>query len=199
MMASSIRRARPRRGNSRWNLWSLLVTGAIAVVALAGFIRFSSANQADVHDDPGLSTGVTNLVVTIGDRTFRMANGFAAQQAVPGSATQDTIRVIGEPAFGDVNRDGHRDAALIIANDPGGSATSYYAVLAVKEADSYRATNALLVGDRIAPLTVEYLDLRFVYNYLDRRSGEPMTTPPSVVKSLWIQFDRASGVISVGA
>jgi hypothetical protein len=199
MMASSIRRARSRREDSRWNLWSVLVIGAIAVVALAGFIRFSSANRADVHDESGLSTEVTNLVVTIGDRTFRMANGFAAQQAVPGSATQNTIRVIGEPAFGDVNRDGQRDAALIIANDPGGSGTSYYAVLAVKEADSYRATNALLVGDRIAPLSVEYLDLRFVYNYLDRRSGEPMTTPPAVVKSLWIRFDRASGAISAGS
>jgi hypothetical protein len=127
-----------------------------------------------------------------------MADGFGAQQAVPGSATQDTIRVIGEPALGDANRDGHRDAALLIANDPGGSGTFYYAVLAVKEADSYRATNALLLGDRISPLTVEYLDLRFVYNYLDRRSDEPMTTPPSVVKSLWIRFDRASGVISAG-
>jgi hypothetical protein len=199
MMASSIRRARSRREDSRSNPWPVLVIGAIAVVALAGFIRFNSANRADVLSDPGLSTEVTNLVVTIGDRTFRMANGFAAHQAVPGSATQDTVRVIGEPALGDVNRDGHRDAALLIANDPGGSGTFYYAALAVNEAGSYRATNALLVGDRIAPLTVDFLDGRFVYNYLDRRSGEPMTTPPSVVKSLWIRFDRASGAISAGS
>jgi hypothetical protein len=170
----------------------------MAFVALVGFIWFNSANRAEVPGDPGLSTKVTNLVVTIGDRTFRMSNGFATQQAVPGSATQDTVRVIGEPALGDVNRDGRPDAALLIENDPGGSGRFYYAVLAVNESGSYRATNALLIGDRIAPLTVDFLDLRFVYNYLARRSGEPMTERPSVVKSLWIRFDHASGVISAG-
>jgi hypothetical protein len=175
----------------------LVVT--IVFVALVGFIWFNSANRADVRGDPGLSTGWSNLVVTIEDRTFTMSNGFAARQAVPGSATQDTIRVIGEPALGDVDRDGHRDAALLIENDPGGSGRFYYAVLAVSESGSFRATNALLLGDRIAPLTVDFLDWRFVYNYLDRRSGESMTTPPSVVKSLWIRFDRASGVISAGS
>jgi hypothetical protein len=175
----------------------LVVT--IVFVALVGFIWFNSANRADVRGDSGLSTGWSNLVVTIEDRTFTMSNGFAARQAVPGSATQDTIRVIGEPALGDVDRDGHRDAALLIENDPGGSGRFYYAVLAVNESGSFRATNALLLGDRIAPLTVDFLDWRFVYNYLDRRSGESMTTPPSVVKSLWIRFDRASGVISAGS
>jgi hypothetical protein len=171
----------------------------IVLVALVGFVWFNSAKQPGVRSDPDLSTGVKNLAVTIGDRTFRMSNGFAAHQAVPGSAMQDTVQVIGEPVLGDINRDGRRDAALLIANEPGASGTFYYAVLAVNDAGSYRATNALLLGDRIAPLTVEYLDLRFVYNYLDRRSGEPMTTPPSVVNSLWIRFDRASGVISAGS
>ena len=69
-------------------------------------------------------------------------------------------------------------------------------MLAVNESGSFRATNALLLGDRIAPLNVDFLDWRFVYNYLVRGSGEPMTERPSVVKSLWIRFDRASGVIS---
>jgi hypothetical protein len=56
--------------------------------------------------------------------------------------------------------------------------------------------NALLLGDRIAPLTVDFLDGRFVYNYLERRPGEPMTQAPSVVTSLWIRCDRVAGVIS---
>ena len=168
----------------------------IVFVALVGFIWFNSANQSGVRSDPDLSTGVKNLVVTIGDRTFRMSNGFAAHQAVPGSATQDTVQVIGEPVLGDVNRDGRRDAALLIANEPGGSGTFYYAVLAVNDAGSFRATNALLLGHRIAPLTVDFLDGRFVYNYSERRPGEPMTQAPSVVTSFWIRFDRVAAVIS---
>ena len=169
------------------------------MVALAGFIRFNSTNRADVPGDPGMSTGWANLVVTIGDRTFTMSNGFAAQDAVPGAGAPDTVRVIGGPALGDVNRDGHRDAALLIENNPGGSGAFYYAVLVVNNAGSYRATNALLLGDRIAPLTVDFLDGHFVYNYYERGPGEPMTANPSVQKSLWIRFDREAGVISAGA
>lgn len=198
-MASSVTRARSRREGSRSKPWSVLVIGAIALVALAGFIRYNSTNRSNVPVDPGLSTGWANLVVTLGDRTFTMSNGFAAQEAVPRSATQDTIRVIGRPALGDVNRDGHRDAALLIENDPGGGGAFYYAVLAVNDAGSYRATNALLLGDRIAPLTLDFLDGRFVYNYYERGPGEPMTARPTVQKSLWILFDRAAGVISAGA
>jgi hypothetical protein len=58
-------------------------TLTIVFVALVGFIWFNSANQSGVRGDPDLSTGVKNLVVTIGDRTFSMSNGFAAHQAVP--------------------------------------------------------------------------------------------------------------------
>ena len=170
----------------------------IAFVAAVGFIWFNSGRRAAVHGDPGLSTAVMNLVVTIGDRTFTMSNGFASQQSGSGSAVPNTIRVIGEPAPGDANRDGYRDAALLIENDLGTGGRFYYAVLAVSENGSYRATNALLMGDRIAPRTVDFLDWRFVYNYLARGSGEPITESPSVKKSLWIRFDTASGVISAG-
>lgn len=174
----------------------LVVT--ITFVAVVGFIWFNFANRPGVPGDPGLSTKVSNLVVTIGDRTFTMFNGFAAQEAVSGSAAQNTVRIIGEPAPGDANRDGYRDAALLIENDLGGNGRFYYAVLAVDENGSYRATNALLMGDRIAPRTVDFLDWHFVYNYLARQSGEPMTADPSVTQSLWIRFDKASGVISAG-
>ena len=175
---------------------ALVVT--ITFVAVVGFIWFNFANRPGVPGDPGLSTKVSNLVVTIGDRTFTMSNGFASQQSGSGSAVPNTIRVIGEPAPGDANRDGYRDAALLIENDMGTGGRFYYAVLAVSENGSYRATNALFMGDRIAPRTVDFLDWRFVYNYLARGSGEPITESPSVKKSLWIRFDTASGVISAG-
>ena len=178
---------------------SVFVAVGIALIAFAGYIRFITPKADDLGVNHATSTGWANLVVTLGDRTFIMSNGFAAQEALPRSISQDTIRVIGEPAFGDGNRDGQRDAALVIENDPGGGGAFYYAVLAVNDAGSYRATNALLLGDRIAPLTLDFLDGRFVYNYYERGPGEPMTARPSVRKSLWIRFDRAAGVISAGA
>jgi hypothetical protein len=95
---------------------STIAVGGIGVVALVGFILFNSTNGGIVpgSDNPVLTTEVTNLILTIGDRTFSMSNGLASIETVPGSVTQDTVRVIGKPALGDINRDGHRDAALLI-------------------------------------------------------------------------------------
>ncbi len=177
---------------------SLLAAAGIALIALAGFIRFTSTDGADGSGSSRPATGMTNLVVTIGDRSFTMTNGLASAEITPDSATPNTVRVIGEPAVGDVNRDGRPDAALLIESDSGGGGNFFYAVLAVNESGSYRATNALLLGDRIAPITVDFLDGRFVYNYDDRVPGEPVSARPSVQKSLWIRFDQESGDISAG-
>ena len=68
----------------------------------------------------------------------------------------------------------------------------------MNESGSYQATNALLLGDRIEPMTLDYLDGRFVYNYSVRGPGEPLTADPSVRKTLWIHFDPTSGTISAG-
>lgn len=178
-----------------------VIAAALALVALLGFLRFDVTGGGDAPDagDPRSPAGVKNLVVTIDGHSFTMSDGFATRDPAPGSATQHTVRIIGEPAWGDVNRDGYPAAALLIANDPGGSGTFYYAVLAVNDSGTFRATNALLLGDRIAPQTIDFLDGRFVYNYGARGPGEPMTALPSVQKSLWIRFDKASRRISVGS
>ena len=183
----------------------LIVAGAIlavaiALVAIAGFLRFNFTNGGDVlgASDPESPTNVKNLAVTIDGQAFAMLNGFAASEAAPDSATQNTVRIVGEPVWGDVDRDGHLDAALLIANDPGGSGTFYYAVLAVGDSGIYSPTNALLLGDRIVPQTVNFLDGRFVYNYQAREPDEPMTARPTVQSSLWIRFNTASHVISAG-
>lgn len=179
---------------------SLLVAGGIAVIAIAGSIRSGLTDSiGELAVVPKTSAGVMNLEVTIGDRAFRLSNGVAVRESASGAAAPDSIRVVGEPAFGDLNRDGRRDAAMLIQNDPGGRGSLYFAVLAVSEAGCYHATNALLMGDRIAPLTVDFLDGRFVYNYLARQPGEPITVRPTVQKSLWIHFDRTSNTISDGS
>lgn len=172
----------------------------IALVAITGFLRFNFTNGGDVlgASDPGFPTDVSNLAVTIDGQAFAMSNGFAASEAAPDSAAQNTVRIVGDPVWGDVDRDGHLDAALLIANDPGGSGTFYYAVLAVGDSGIYSSTNALLLGDRIVPQTVNFLDGRFVYNYAARGPEEPMTARPTVQSSLWIRFNTASHVISAG-
>ena len=87
-----------------------------------------------------------------------------------------------------LNGDKTEDIAFLITNSSGGSGTFYYVVAAVLEADGYRGTNAMLLGDRIAPQTTEFRNGEIIVNYADRKAGEPMTTPPSVGVSKYFKI-----------
>ena len=53
-------------------------------------------------------------------------------------------------------------------------------MVALKTATGYSGTNAVLLGDRIAPQTTRIVDGLIEVNYADRAPGEPMTARPSV-------------------
>ena len=178
----------------------LLVVGTflfavVAAVAIAGFIRFNFTDGGDMLPAKP-PAAVTDLTVTIDKQKFSLSNGVAEIAAAPGSAGKNTIRVVGEPVMGDADGDGDRDAALLIQNDPGGSGTFYYAVVAINSGGVYRASNALLLGDRIEPQNIEFTDGRFAYTFAERRAGEPMVARPSVEKTVLITVDQSTGVIS---
>jgi len=180
---------------------SVFVVGAtllavVAAVAIAGIIRFNFTDGGDVLGDHTRAPEIRDLAITIDNQTFRMSNGVAELPTEPGSATKNTLRIVGEPVVGDINGDGEPDAALLIRNDPGGSGTFYYAVVAINDARTYHASNVLPLGDRIEPQTVVFTDGHFVYNFAERKPGEPMSERPSVDKTVTISVDKATGAIS---
>ncbi|MDA0302560.1 MAG: hypothetical protein O2822_08540, partial [Chloroflexi bacterium] len=96
--------------------------------------------------------------------------------AAPGSTT----RVFGNQATGDLDGDGQADVAFVLTQSPGGSGTFFYAAAALRTATGSRGTNAVLLGDRIAPQTTRIVDGLIEVNYAERKAGEPMTAQPSV-------------------
>ena len=171
-------------------LLATLIAATVALGVLVVVIRTSLGSQ---HAQP---SATEHLVVTIGDQSFTLINGVAEKQSGPGSAATETVRVVGEPVSSDVTGDGETDVALLLADDPGGSGTFYYAVLAVNDGGSWHATNVVPLGDRIAPEKIEVVDGHFVYRFLERHPGDPMATTPTVPNSVPIRFDAASGRIS---
>lgn len=138
---------------------------------------------------------VKDISYTIEKEVFVLKNGVAEKEMVPGSAEKNTLALFGEPVYGDLNGDNLPDAAILLVNNPGGSGTFYYAVIAVNKNGTYHSTNALLLGDRIAPQTVTIKDGNAVFNYAVRKANEPMTTKPSVGKSLVVFLDQKTGQI----
>ncbi len=127
-----------------------------------------------------------NISYVIDGQQVTLVNGSAETAAAPGSASKISTKYFGNGATGDLNGDGVPDVAFILTQNSGGSGTFYYVVAALKTPSGYQGTSALLLGDRIAPQTTEIKNGQIIVNYADRKSGEPMTTPPSVGVSKYV-------------
>ena len=123
-----------------------------------------------------------NATYTIEGDSITLINGKAEKEIVPGSASKIEVMAWGEPATGDLNADSVDDAALILTYSSGGSGTFYYVAAALRDSQSGKAagTDSILLGDRIAPQNISISSGIILVNYADRKSNEPMTTPPSI-------------------
>lgn len=90
------------------------------------------------------------------------------------------ITYFGNELKKDFNKDGLEDVAFLIVNNSEGSGTFYYLVAAINTKNGYIGTNAMFLGDRIAPQNINYINNEIVVNYADRKIDEPFTTKPSV-------------------
>lgn len=175
------------------------VLAGLLLAAVAALVGLVLVMRSAVHETAGSAPeAAKNITVTLNGVPVTLDDGVAVRPAAPGSAATETVRIVGEPLMGDATGDGAPDAALLIEDDPGGSGTFYYAVLAVNDDGVYRATNAVALGDRIDPQGIEFTDGRFVYRFMDRKPGEALATTPSVEKRIAIAVDPETTKISAG-
>ncbi len=127
-----------------------------------------------------------NATYIIDGKPVTLLNGRAEESAAPGSAAKVQTMVFGEPIKGDLNNDNIQDAAVILVQNSGGSGTFYYVAVAVNTGNEAVGTNAILMGDRIAPQTEEIRNGQLIVNYADRNQGEPMTARPSLGVSKYL-------------
>lgn len=170
----------------------------LGVVLIGGTIYYLYYNGyftgASLISDPA------NISYNIDGRTLTLKDGAAEAEYPPMEgdkfAEKIQLSLFGEPVYGDLDADGDNDAAVWLSVYGGGTGVFYYAALAVNEGTGYRSTNMLLLGDRIAPQTLEVRDGRAIYNFAERRTGEPMAAQPSVGRSFYIKYDKTTGQIS---
>lgn len=147
---------------------------------------------AEVQTEPALPVeteqpDLKNITFVLSEIEVTLVDGLSETEAAPGSATKITTQYFGNEVFGDLNGNGKDDAAFLITQDGGGSGTFFYVVAALQTETGYEGTNAILLGDRIAPQTIELQDGMLAVNYTDRKPDEPFTTPPSVGVSKYFQ------------
>jgi hypothetical protein len=166
---------------------NLLMFLAVLVLAIAG-ILYLQKNGKDIT--PTNSTiRYKNIGYIFDGRAVTLMDGYAEEEIAPDSATKLITQYFGNEVKGDLNGDGKDDVAFLVTQSAGGSGTYYYVVAALKVADSYIGTNAIYLGDRIAPQTTEIHDGKLVVNYADRAPLDSMTTQPSIGVSRYLVVD----------
>ena len=170
----------------------LVVVGVVLVFGIWYFGRggVPNSNITTPNGNTGVKNDPLNATYQIEGTAVTLVNGRVETEAAPGSATKIVDQVFGEPVYGDLNGDGAPDAGLILVDQPGGTGMFYYLAAAINKGGNYVGTNAILLGDRIAPQNIQIQSGALIANYADRRPDEPFWVQPSVGKSF---YARVSG------
>jgi hypothetical protein len=126
----------------------------------------------------------------IENRPIPLSRGRFEAPAAPGSAVKIRTMVFGRPAYGDLDGDGDLDAALVLVHSTGGSGTFYYAAVSIRQDENFESTNAVWIGDRIAPQGLEIRHGVLRVEFADRRQGEPMAAAPTVGRSMDLTIEN---------
>lgn len=149
----------------------------------------TQASGVEVPADESLKNGT----YVIDEKPITLVNGVAEIKAAPGSASKNVTRFFGDEVEVDLNADGLLDAAFLLQQETGGSGTFYYVVAAIKTGKGYLGTNAVFIGDRIAPQSL-FVDpdkpSQVIVSYADRNANEPMSSPPTVGVSRTFRFEH---------
>lgn len=140
------------------------------------------------------ASGPADASYLIERAVIRLHAGRAAYPAAPGAAEMIETRLFGSPAWGDLDGDGEEDAAVLLWHRRGGSGGFYYVAAAIRRGEGVSGTNAILLGDRIAPQSIQIRNGVMAVNFADRRPEEAMTTAPSEEKTKY--FTLRAGQLS---
>lgn len=157
---------------------TLLPIVAIIIIIAIIFLSFSSKKTvAPVLTD----SDYKNISYEIDGQNIKLSNGKAETDAEAGAISKISTEVyFGNEAKADLNGDGKDDIAFLLFQDGGGTGVFYYVAVALSSGDVFKGTNAVLLGDRIAPQSTEIKNGQIIVNYADRKGDEPFTAQPSV-------------------
>lgn len=175
----------------RWNFdYSLDYEEAGSIIAGKALQPFTINPPAQKNE----ALGPKNATYTINGEKVTLSNGITSTPAVPGSASKITTTYFGNEVTHDFDKDGRPDTAFLLTQETGGSGIFYYLVVALNTTRGYVGSDALLLGDRIAPQSTQMSQNKstpdvIVVNYASRKPGEAFTVKPSVGKSMWVKLD----------
>lgn len=164
----------------------------LIVIFAVGIVKFSGKTPSDQTLTPTseqASSDYKNIAYQIEGQEILLKNGVAETVAAPDSVETVTTEYFGNEVKWDFNNDGTQDVAFVLTQSGGGTGVFYYVVVAIKTTSGYKGTNAIFLGDRIAPQTTEFRNSKIVVNYMDRKPNESFSSDPSVGVSKYLKVN----------
>lgn len=160
----------------------------IILIVVGGFFFIANYTYTQRQGEITIKPDYKNIEYIVEGQTVKLINGYSEMEVVMGSASKIITKYFGNEAYGDLNGDEISDIVFLITQEGGGSGTFYYAVAALNTDLGYHGTNAVFIGDRIAPQTTEIRNGEIIINYADRKPDEPMINQPSVGVSKYLKI-----------
>ncbi len=171
----------------------ILIVGILLLAAAALFKFMPEKTSVEVSNSvqpsAQVSNGYKNISYQIEGQEVLLENGLAETFPEPNSTQTVETEYFGNEARGDFNNDGKDDVAFILTQSGSGTGVFWYVVAAIKTDSGYKGTNAIFLGDRIAPQTTEFRDGKLIVNYADRKAGEPFSAEPTVGVSKYLKVN----------
>ena len=169
----------------------VLVLVTIMAISLWALEQIPQNNTAKTQGT-SVAFDPMNATYTIDGAAVILSQGKASTSSAPGSTEETVTQIFGQPITGDINGDGKDDAAVMLVQSTGGTGTFYYVAAVLSTDRGAMGTNAVFLGDRIAPQTMEVGKNMITVNYADRKTNEPLSAAPSVGISKYLVLESST-------
>lgn len=159
----------------------------LIIVAAVGIFLWGKSQDVKVENEPTPTQGASfkpdprNAAFKFDDETIALSSGKAVSAG-------EEISIFAEPAYGDLNNDGKQDSVVLLTRSGGGSGVFVYAAAYVSGPVNYKGSNAVFIGDRIAPEKITIRNGTIVVSYLDRSPDEAFAAEPTIESSLELVY-----------
>lgn len=173
----------------------IILAAAILFYAMRNTFPIDKTGSSAMSENSVFRADPTNATFIFDDGPITLSAGRDERTVVSGSALTEEIVLLDKFAYGDVNRDSKEDTVLLLARYGAGSGVFIYAAAFISGPVTYRGSEAIFIGDRIAPQSISINQRGIVtVKYLDRALDESFAAEPTVPASKQLVYKNGEFV-----
>ena len=122
---------------------------------------------------------------------IKLHNGLYKEKIVPDSSTELVVTLSDKMAFGDLNGDGEKDAAVILIINPGGSGTFRYLAAVINQNGAPNHVASQLLGDRVKVKSLSIKSGEITVKMITHGPSDPLCCPTlEAIQDYQLQGDK---------